>query len=166
MTTFMARDPEATKILSEELEKKIEGVNAHMVAARNETEKFIQAKNKLEGEVKEAEAVKAELSLEIKGLISHRDDLMKEVVELDEKVKYLRNELVKTNKELEVVEVANKEGAEKLTTEREELKKKRDDLEGQESVLRTFSKGLEEKEKKLDVYADRVKRLLDSVKPE
>ena len=166
MTNFMARDPEATKILSEELEKKIEGVNASMVAARNETEKFIQTKNKLEGEAKELAVVKERLAKEVLDLGVQKDTLNTEVLELNGSINQLRAELVRVNKELVALEVANKEELGKLDTERQELKKKRDDLEGQESVLRTFSKGLEEKEKKLDVYADRVKRMLDSIKPE
>jgi phage shock protein A len=166
MTTFIARDPEATRILSEELEKKIDAVNAHLVEARNETEKFIQTKNKLEGEAKELAVVKEKLTAEVLSLGSQRDGFLSEIAELKEKVEWLKKELVNVNKQLTELEAANKEEIGKLDVEREELKKRRNDLEGQESILRTFSKGLEEKEKKLDVYADRVKRLLDSVKSE
>ena len=61
---------------------------------------------------------------------------------------------------------AREQEAQKATADKEEMIKRKSDLDGQESILKIYAKGLEEKEKKLDVYADRVKKLLDSVKNE
>lgn len=163
---FKSNELGSVNILSEELERKIGEVNTHLVNSQNEAEKAQIKKNILDGEITKLEETKKLLNEEVPKLeaskVSLNVDIEKLKVEIVEKV-FERDELIKENRRLKA---DNEEERKVLDVEREELKKKKSDIEGQESVLRTVSKGLEEKEKKLDVYADRVKKLLDSVKPE
>lgn len=153
-------------ILSDELEKKIEQVNAHMVEARNEAEKSQIKKNTLDGEVTVLEEKKNILNEEITKLEASKVTLTIDVVKLKEEVVEKVKEKDDLIKESRILKSENEEEKRSLDVEREELRQQKLDISGRESVLRTVSKGLEEKEKKLDVYADRVKKLLDSVKPE
>ena len=163
---FNKNDPGSVKILSDELEKKIGEVNAHLVNSQNEAEKSQIKKNTLDGEIAKLEETKKTLNDEVPKLeaskVSLNTDIEKLKVEIVEKV-LERDDLIRENRKLKT---DNEEEKRILEVEREELKQKTIDIEGRESVLRTVSKGLEEKERKLDVYADRVKKLLDSVKPE
>ena len=153
-------------ILSDELEKKIEQVNAHMVEARNEAEKSQIKKNTLDGEVTVLEEKKNILNEEITKLEASKVTLTIDVVKLKEEVVEKVKEKDDLIKESRILKSENEEEKKSLDVEREELRQQKLDISGRESVLRTVSKGLEEKEKKLDIYADRVKKLLDSVKPE
>ena|SRR3990167_7610639 len=166
MTDFISRNPEATKILSEELEKKIEAVNASMVAARDEAERFRGVKNKLEVEIRELETTKGTLAGEVTSLENQHDSLIIEGETLTQSVDQMQAQLADVRKQLSEAKHSNEEEQGKLEAERMDVAKRKADLDGQEAVLRTYAKGLEEKEKKLDVYAERVKRLLDATRPE
>lgn len=165
MTNFTPTGSSA-KILSDELEKKIEEVNASMVDARNKTEQFQDIKNKLEVGIRELEETKGKLDGEISLLRSEKESLGFDLQGLKDEIEPKKVELADLRKQTGEAKVANEAEKQKLVVEKEEIAKRKSDLDGQESILRTYAKGLEEKEKKLDVYADRVKRLLDSVKPE
>lgn len=164
--SFTPGQIESTKILSEELEKKIEQVNAHMVSQRNEAEKFQLKKNELELQIKDLEQKQKTLKEEVDSLKLNKDDLASEIVLLEEDISLKKGELVELKKENESMIVKNREESGKLSVEKENLKKRAEDLAAQEATLRVYGKALEEKEKKLDVYADRVKQILNSVKPE
>lgn len=163
---FKASDPGSVKILSEELERKIEEVNSSMIDARNKTEQFQGVKNKLEGEIKELEEVKKKLNDEIPLLQNTKESLSADLQELKDNIEAQKIEVADLRKQTSEAKSEREQEAQKAVADKEEMIKRKDDLDGQESVLKIYAKGLEEKEKKLDVYADRVKRLLSSVKPE
>ena len=50
--------------------------------------------------------------------------------------------------------------------EKEGLDNRKKELNSQESTIRVYAKSLEDKENKLDIYAERVKKMLSSLKPE
>ena len=167
MTIFTpTRDPAATKILSEELEKKIDEVNKHLVDTRALTEKLQEKKNQLEIDVRNLETKKGTLLGEVSELKKEVDRLTNEVSKLEDRYSNLQATKVVLEKSIDDLSKLNTEEAGKLNIEKEELKKRKVDLDAQEATLRIYGKGLEEKEKKLDIYAERVKKLLDSVKPE
>lgn len=163
---FKNNNLETTKILSEELEKKIEEVNASMVDARNKAERFQDVKNKLEVEIKGLEEAKRRLNEEIPSLQEQKMGLALNVEDLKDDIEIKKSEVADLRKQINEAKAENEAEKGLLVKEKEEIARRRSDVEGQEAVVRTVAKGLEEKEKKLDVYADRVKRLLDSVKPE
>lgn len=166
MTNFLSRDPAATKILSDELEKKIDSVNKAMVDTRNETERLVGAKNSLEVEIRSLEEKKKGLGEEVKVLGEEQKLLLSALDSLEKSVKTSKESLAELTRELVDLKQANEEEKKLLLAEKEDVKKRKEDLSGQEAVLRTVAKGLEAKEKQLDVYAERVKKLLDSVRPE
>lgn len=163
---FKTNNTETTKMLSEELEKKIEEVNFSMVDARNKAEKFQDIKNKLEVEIKGLEEMKGKLNEEIPLLRIDKDSLNLDLDNLEADIEAKKTELADLRSQINEAKKENEAEKGLLVKEKEDLVKRKSDIEGQEAILRTVAKGLEEKEKKLDVYADRVKRLLDSVKPE
>ena len=166
MADFISHDPNAVKMLSEELERKIEEVNSSMVDARNKAENFQGIKNKLDGEIRDLEEVKKSLQLQIPPLQSEKDSLLAELQELKDSIESQKAEVADLRKQTSEAKQAREQEAQKATADKEEMIKRKSDLDGQESILKIYAKGLEEKEKKLDVYADRVKKLLDSVKNE
>jgi len=164
-TNFKAGDPGSVKILSEELERKIEEVNASMVNARNETERFQAQKNQLEEQIKNLQEKVKVLSEEVPLLQDQKSSLKSDLISLDESINERKIESSDLKKQNEEIKASNKEESDKLVLEKAAIEKRKTDLDAQEATLRVYGKGLEEKERKLDIYADRVKKLLDSVKP-
>jgi len=165
MTTFKSSNPETTRILSEELEKKIDEVNAHMVEQRSKAEEFQLKRNQLEQDVKELEEKKKELSKEVSLLEGRINSSAIEIKSLEESIVSKKSELSELRKSNDEMTALNKKESDLLAVQKETLLKKQEDLDAKESAINIYGKSLEEKEKKLDVYATRVKQMLGSLKP-
>lgn len=161
---FKTNDVGSVKILSEELERKIEEVNASMVAARNETEKFTERKSKLEVDVRDLKDTHKKLSEEVDLLRENEKSLLFGLGEVRERINQQKIELKDLEKQALDVKILHEENEKKFIAEREEIAARKADLDSQETVLRTYVKGLDEKEKKLDIYAEHIKKVLDSLK--
>lgn len=164
MANFISPGSESVKMLSDELEKKIEEVNISMVFMRGEAARFMKMKDELELNVKELEDKKVNLNQEIPPLQDRKDSLSSDLMSLRDDIRKSTNELKEINNQIDNAKLENEEEIKKITVFREEMQRREKELKDQEAVLRVYATGLEAKEKKLDVYADRVKRLLDSVK--
>ena len=161
---FKSNDAGSMNILSEELERKIAEVNSSMVSARDQAEKYQENKNKLEVEIRDLETVHKKLSEEIIVLKETEKTVLFGLGEVRERTSQQRAELAELEKQTQEIKMANEEEAKKFAAERAELEKQKEELDSQEKVMRTFSKGLEEKEKKLDIYGEHIKKVLDSLK--
>jgi len=165
MTIFRSTNPEASRILSEELEKKIEEVNKSMVQARDEAERFRDIKNKLDVEIRDLQTTKNNLQETIESLKVEEIDLVAKVgtmiSDLNEKTLVLQD----LNKQIAEAKVKNDEELHRLGQEKEVLRKRNEELDTKESAINIFARSLEDKEKKLDLYAERVKSMLGALKP-
>src|SRR3990167_8735321 len=97
MTDFKSTTPGTASILSNELEKKIEEVNASMVEARVAAEKSQLNKNTLDGEIRDLEVKKESLEgevprlkAEIDALVVLKDSLKVEITDLNSELNSIR----------------------------------------------------------------------------
>lgn len=148
----------------DELDNKIQSMNLYLVEGRNELEQLKKLKLNLEQEISVVSTEKDVILSKILKLKEECDNLNLTKKDIGDNIVRLKNDYVAEKNIFDAIckEREMKEDEINRTISGIEIREK--DLVDKELTMRIYAKSLEEKEKKLDAYADKLKRFIDQIK--
>ena len=154
----------APQVLSDELEKKIEEVNLSLAQAKESADKFNQIKERHEKEILTLEDKKKNLQDELVRIDALTSSAKKEKEAYQNNIQEAKNELSDLEDKVKIARDEYEAEMAKSISLVAGLEQREKEVSSKESAIRAYANGLEEKEKKLDAYAERVRRMIDSLK--
>lgn len=162
MTNFMGQRGPLT--VSDDVEKKIEEVNKYLVTAREEADKAAQYRTKLQSQIDELEATKSKLVEDIFSLET-KAATVKENKEANEaEIRQARVTLDEIKLNIGSVKKEHDDTVESTRAILADIEKQLTEIASERSALRAYASALDEKERKLDTYNEKIKRTIDSLK--
>lgn len=150
--------------VSDDIEKKIEEVNVYLNTARADGKKFEERKILLETEVAELEAKKDSLSRDASTLHEQLSTTKKNKELQDVDIRSGREILSTLHQNISLAKKEYDETVEKTKAIFFEIDEAKKEISTERSALRAYASALDEKERKLDAYNEKIKRMIDAMK--
>ena len=164
MSEFNKITTEPAKVLPDELEKKIELVNKSLSDARANTERLEGVRSQKEKDVAALEAKLADLGEKESQFKERSNSLTAQSINLENQVLGKKKELAEVTEALRLAKASLEELNAQIDLAKQGLEKQREEVAGRERSAKIFEQSLIERERKLDAYTEKVRRMIDAMK--